>query len=658
MTKKRVSFVQPNFQQGPKEFNAYYLPYSVGVILSYALGHDHIKQQWEVDEIIWRREPVEDVALRLQHSDIVAFSAYVWNHRYNYKLARRIKELNPKVKILFGGPEPAITDPLLFEKEPFMDLVIKMEGEITFKRILEDFDTDDFSHIPGLLINTRPGLVDTGDCARIDTLDQIPSPYLTGIFDKMIAENPDVIWNATLETNRGCPYQCTFCDWGSLTYNKVKKFELTRVFHELEWIGEHCGFVTITDANFGMFIERDNMIVDKLIEVQKTWGKLSSFSMTWAKNQKNEVVGIVKKLIEESPNFGQGLTVSVQSMDHDVLENIKRRNLDQHKIDEIFALCDRNNIPVYTEVILGLPGETVATWKDAFWKIFRAGNHTGVNILQAQLLENAEMNLLQKRMWKIESVPVYDYMSGSYGDVDLSECVDVVVSTKDIPREMMLDTLVWNSFIQTFHINGLTTYISRYLAKAHGIDYSEFYDAFYEWIQQDQWFKEQFAETRSYFKNWTIDGRINHPKIGNIEVFGWNLVHRTTLYMQQQQKINHVFDIIDKFVRSSYNIDSNIMDQLLKFQRNYVIDYKDFTALPIKETFDYDFLGYLLDDLPLATQCHYRFDSVEDKTMSLDRFLESMYFGRKRNFGKTIITKTTPSNNHEVIHEHRELVAD
>jgi hypothetical protein len=86
------------------------------------------------------------------------------------------------------------------------------------------------------------------------------------------------------------------------------------------------------------------MIVDKLIEVQKRWGKLASFSMTWAKNQKNEVVDIVKKLINESPNFGQGLTVSVQSMDHDVLENIKRRNLDQHKIDEIFALCDRNNI--------------------------------------------------------------------------------------------------------------------------------------------------------------------------------------------------------------------------------------------------------------------------------------------------------------------------
>ena len=653
--KHTIAFVQPNLQQGPKEFNAYYLPYSAGVILSYAFGFEHIKNTWEIDELIWRREPIEEIAQRLQHNDIVAFSAYVWNHRYNYKLARRIKELNPKVKIIFGGPEPAITDLKLFEKEPFMDLVSKMEGEITFKRILEDFDTD-FTHIPGLLINTPAGLVDTGDCARIDNLDQIPSPYLVGIFDKIIAENPDVIWNATLETNRGCPYQCTFCDWGSLTYNKVKKFELTRVFHELEWIGRHCGFVTITDANFGMFIERDNMIVDKLIEVQKQWAKLASFSMTWAKNQKNEVVGIVKKLIDESPNFGQGLTVSVQSMDHDVLENIKRRNLDQHKIDEIFALCDRNNIPVYTEVILGLPGETVETWKNAFWQIFRAGNHTGVNILQAQLLENAEMNLLQKRMWKLDSVPVYDYMSGSYGDVDMDECVDVVVGTKDIPRESMLDTLVWNSFIQTFHINGLTTYIARYLAKAHGIDYSEFYDNLYKYIESDSWFQQQFDETRSYFRNWTTDGRINHPRIGNIEVFGWNLVHRTTLYMQQQQKINHVFNIIDNFVRTMYTIDSNILDQLLQFQRNYVIDYKDLPALPIQQKFDYDFLGYLLDDSNINKPCLYKFDSVEDKTMSMDRFLENMYFARKRNFGKTTITKTNSATLPEIEYDTRELI--
>jgi putative methyltransferase len=326
------------------------------------------------------------------------------------------------------------------------------------------------------------------------------------------------------------------------------------------------------------------------------------------------------------------------------LENIKRRNLDQHKIDEIFALCDRNNIPVYTELILGLPGETVQTWKDAFWKIFRAGNHTGINILQAQLLENAEMNLLQKRMWKIDSVPVYDYMSGSYGDADLNECVDVVVSTKDIPKEEMLDTLVWNSFIQTFHINGLTTYIARYLDKAHGIEYSKFYDDLYQWVQQDDWFREQFAETRNYFANWTRHGSINHPPIGNIQVFGWNLVHRTTLYMQQQDRVSYVFDSVDRFVKSHYNINKDILDQLMRFQRNYVIDYRDLKSLPIKQEFDYDFLGYILDNEPIKQTCTYTFDTTEDQDMNMDRFLENMYFARKRNFGKTNITRDRVHN--------------
>ena len=634
--KKTISFVNPNFQQGPREFNAYFLPYSAGVILSYVMGFEHIRKAWSIDQLVWYREPIEELAPKLAKNDIVAFSTYVWNHRYNYKLAQQVKALNPAVKIIFGGPEIAIEDPLLFEKEPIMDMVSKMEGEITFKRILEDFDTD-FSHIPGLLINQNGTVLNTGDCARIDNLDQIPSPYLTGIFDKLIAENPEVTWNATLETNRGCPYACTFCDWGSLTYNKVKKFELQRVFDELEWIGANCGFVYITDANFGMFVERDNAISDKLIEVQKKYGKLASFAMTWAKNQKNEVVDIVKKLIKESPNFGQGLTVSVQSMDQNVLENIKRKNLDQHKIDEIFDLCDRDNIPVYTEVILGLPGETVEGWKEGFWKIFRAGNHTGINIFQAQLLENAEMNLLQRRMWKIESVPVYDYILG--GDADVEECVEVVIATKDIPRESMLDTMTWNCFIQTFHINGLTTYIARYLAKAHNIDYSEFYDALFVWMQKDPWFNEQFNDTRSYFENWMNYGRIKHPPIGNIRIYGWNLIFRIFILMIHEKKVDHMFNSIDKFIKTTYNLDTNLVDQLLKFQRNYFIDYKDLQALPKTETYDYDFLGFILDGSDLNTPTAYHFDTMEDKSMSMDRFLENMHYARKRNFGKTIITR-------------------
>lgn len=370
-SKYKVSFVQPNFQQGPKEFNAYYLPYSVGVIWAYAQSDTRINAAFEIDQLVWRRDAIDEVASKLVHSDIVAFSTYVWNHQYNYTLAAEVKKRNPQALVLFGGPEPAVTDPQIFKTMPWCDAIIKHEGEITFKAILERYaDKRGFDDLPGLVINRKGQAHDTGDAKRIESLDDIPSPYLIGLYDKIIEENPGIEWNATLETNRGCPFQCTFCDWGSLTYNKVKKFDLERVYDELEWFGKHrCGFLSITDANFGMFPERDNLIADKIIEVQKKYGYPKTFSVAWAKNQKREVVDIVKKLLE-APGFNQGLTLSVQSLDVDVLENIRRRNMEVSKLEEVFELCEQRNIPTYTEMILGLPGETLDSWKENFWKLF------------------------------------------------------------------------------------------------------------------------------------------------------------------------------------------------------------------------------------------------------------------------------------------------
>lgn len=641
MSKIKVSWVQPNFQQGPKEFNGYYLPYSAGVIWSYAIHQPEIKEKFELGHIIWRRDDIDQAAQQLSSSDIIAFSTYVWNHRYNYALAKRIKAINPKCLIIFGGPQPAITDPKLFEENPYMDIVIKLEGEKTFVDVLNGYESRNWDNIPGLLINQNGVALDTGEPSRIDNLDCIPSPYLTGIFDKIIKENPGVQWNATLETNRGCPYACTFCDWGSLTYNKVKKFDLTRVFAELDWIGENCVFVTITDANFGMFVDRDNAIIDKMIEVQKRWGKLTNYSMSWAKNQKTEVVGIVRKLINESPSSGMGLTVSVQSLDDDVLENIKRKNLAQHKIEEIFDLCDRNNIPLNTEFILGLPGDTAEKWKDNFWKIFKAGNHTGISTYSAQMIANAEMNLLQRRIWKIVSVPVYDYMSGAYeeSEPELEECVDLVISTKDIPKETMLDLWVWNGFIQAFHITGTSTYVARFLYAYQQIDYEDFYENLYAYLQHDEWFSNELKELRSYYQNWIDHGRINHPPIGKVDVFGWNLLYRIILNIHQHERMNHVLNLIDKFVRMRYNVDSDILDELFDFQKNFVLDYRTMKSLPLTKTYHYDFLGLIQDNTPLARTCVYNFDTREDKNMPFERFLENLYFGRKRNFGKAIITR-------------------
>ena len=641
MSRKKISLIQPNFQQGPKEFNAHYLPYSVGVLWSYAQSFPKINNNFELDKLVWLRGNIDSTLESIKQSDVAAFSAYVWNKNYNYALAKRFKEQNTKGFVIFGGPEMPITKKDIFERYPFIDVVVKGEGEITFKNLLERLaENQTYKDIPGLLINENLVPHDTGESQRIDTLEDIPSPYLTGVFDKLITETTGVEWNATLETNRGCPYACTFCDWGSLTYNKVKKFDLQRVFDELEWIGKNkCGFVSITDANFGMFIERDNAIADKLLEVQAKYGYPYTFSVAWAKNQKAEVFDIVFKLIK-SPKFNQGLTVSVQSMDLDVLENIKRKNLDQHKISEIFDLCDKNNVPVYTEVILGLPGETKQSWKEGFWKLFRAGNHVGITVLQAQMLENAEMNLLQKKLYGIRSVPVYDYMSGSYNYDELQEAVEVVTATKDMPFENMLDSQVFSWYINTFHINGLTTYISRFLQKKHNIDYEEFYNRFFDFLQNDPWFIKESTELRHYYRNWMTDGKINHPNISNIEVHGWNIVHRATLNIHADRKYEYVFNLIDKFVKTTFEFDSDLLEQLIKFQRYFVIDYDKISQYPIELKFDYDFLGYIQNNSELDTPVTYTFKFFEDKNITIERFLENIYFSRRRNFGKAWIDKS------------------
>jgi hypothetical protein len=634
--KHKIAWVQPNFQQGPKELNAYYLPYSAGVIWSYAIADPAVNDQFELTEWVWKRDQIEPIAQRLAQNNIVAFSTYVWNHNYNYAIATRVKEINPNVMTIFGGPEPAITDPDLFRKNPFMDIVITFEGEITFRNLMLAYESKQFDHIPGLLINRNGEAVNTGDAKRIETLDQVPSPYLNGVFDQLIADNPGITWQGTLETSRGCPFACTFCDWGSLTYNKVKKFELQRVFDELEWMAQHnFDFISITDANFGMFAERDSMIADKIIECQEKYGSPRTFSVAWAKNQKKEVVDIVKKLLD-ARGFNQGLTLSVQSLDLDVLENIRRKNMEMNKLNEVFELCEQRNIPTYTELILGLPGESLESWKKNFWTLFEMGNHTGLTVFQAQLLENAEMNLLQKKLFKISSQPVTDYFSGSYSNEHVIESIDIITGTKDMPFDRMLDAHIFSWFINTFHVNGVSTLLSRLVRKYLNVPYGEFYDDLFEFIQSDPWLYNEQEQVRMYYTNWMTRGKIDHPDIG-IEIHGWNLIHRTILNMHLEKQYSNIFDVLERFM-ARYDLPKNLLDNIMKFQRRYLVAYDAMNTYPEDMKLDYNIWEYLTFDHDLVEEPSvYRLEFPEDKTMSFARFLELFYFARRRNFGKAMV---------------------
>jgi hypothetical protein len=271
--------------------------------------------------------------------------------------------------------------------------------------------------------------------------------------------------------------------------------------------------------------------------------------------------------------------------------------------------------------------------------LYKAGNHTGITIYQAQLLENAEMNLLQRRLYKLEGRTVYDYLVGTYNENELREGVEVVISTRDLPSEKMLDAQVFSWFMNTFHINGITNYISRFLRTHSNVDYEEFYDKLFVYIQQDDWLNNEITRIRDHYGNWSQHGKIDHTPIQGIEIHGWNLIHSTIINIQSQNKVQHIFNVIGNFVKDNFKLDEPVFEQLMEFQRNYIVDYHKVKEYPKTLSLDYDFLGSIIDKTDLAVPTTYEFDFPEDNTMSLQQFCEQIFFARRRNFGKSWINK-------------------
>lgn len=638
-TKKKISFVSPNFQQGPTHLNAHTLPYAVGVLWSYSSQFKSITDQYVLDEIIWKREKIQDVVEKLKDNYLVGFSTYVWNKNYNYKLAEELKKVNSNIIIVFGGPEPAITDENFYVDHPYIDVTVVLEGEITFKKLLECASKDEWVNIQGLLINNDSVPVSTGDSPRINNLNEIPSPYTTGVFDTIIKENPDVkAWNPTIETNRGCPYQCTFCDWGGLTYSKIKKYNLDRVYQDLEWAGKNnCDFFMFADANFGIFPERDHDIARKIVDVKKKYGNPKRLTLSFAKNQKKEVVDIVKTLVDGGVSYG--LNVSLQTTNEDVLEIIKRKNLEMNKINEIFALCEQKNITMHTELILGLPGETLESWEENFYKLYEIGNHTGIIIFQTMLLENAEMNLVQRKTHDIGTTKVQDFFPGDVGVDGIDESIDIITRTSTMTTNEMVDAQMLAWFHHTFHITGFSRYYSRFLHKS-GISYKEFYRKLLEYIKNDPWFYNEYTETKNYFYSWFKQGKVNHPTYGSFYITGYNLMYRTTINIYNDDKVDYVHSLMEKFVKEHFTIDERILKDLTKFQRLAVIDRNKTKEYPITETFEFDIRSWIVTDSELESQCLYEFDfPTKEENFSKQHFIERLFFSKKANFTDALIRK-------------------
>jgi hypothetical protein len=222
--------------------------------------------------------------------DLLCFSVLGWNYRAFGQVASTCKQFRPDSWVIWGGNHVAYQAPRVFAEWPAVDVVVNGEGEFTFRDLvhaaLERRKAGELGHIGGISYRAPDGTaVTTPDRPRIDDLDIIPSPFLTGAIDLTNAAGEFAYDYALMETNRGCPYACAFCYWGGSIGQKVRRFSIDRLRAEVELLARlKAPSIVLCDANFGM-LRTDEEFAEICIRARERYGAPRGLVTSWAKNK-------------------------------------------------------------------------------------------------------------------------------------------------------------------------------------------------------------------------------------------------------------------------------------------------------------------------------------------------------------------------------------
>lgn len=472
---KRVYLAQVNNAYGENQ----YMPYSVGLIWAYARTIPGVLDSWALGGFQYRKEPIEAAVAKLVDPDLVAISCYIWNWRWSLAYAAEVKRVWPGCKILVGGVQVQDESDVSIRENEQIDFAIYGEGEGAFAQFLVELakETPDLNSVGSLIwrngssicVNRRGGFAD---------IASLRSPYLDGVFDSILDDGPK--WQGLQETNRGCPYSCTWCAWGASAMDKVRPLDERRILDEIKWFSDHrCTYVENCDANFGI-LPRDKKFVDELVRLKKETGYPQRFRAAWLKNSNERVFELASEL--HSVDMLKAVTLSVQSMNEEVLTLTKRKNI---KYDSLAKLIRRYNdagIPTYSELIMGQPGETSKSFVQGIDMLLDAGQHDGLFVYPCMLLPNTEMNLpAYKELHGIKSVETQAMLLHGVPDPSvIQEIQELVVETSSMTHSEWKHGYIYSWLIQGMHVCGLTQEMAIQ-ARWMDVEYSTFYTLLLSW---------------------------------------------------------------------------------------------------------------------------------------------------------------------------------
>ena len=585
-------------------------------------------------------------AIKSNPPDVICLSNYSWNSNLSEYVASIAKKFNPNVLTTQGGtnfPHQSILQKEFLSSRPNTDIYNILEGERScsnvVQRVLESdkdrkkifekpIDGCAFIH-PDSKKSKEKIFVKGALLERIKDLDEIPSPYLTGISDKFF----DGKLTPFIETNRGCPFTCSFCHTGSDYFHKLNKFSGERVKEEIYYVAKKASKLGITnlhmaDVNFGMY-PQDKQVCEWLLDSKRKYGWPLQVVATTGKNSKERVMAITSVLGDMF-----SVNMSMQSMDNQVLENIKRSNI---KLDHMVAINDHlreEGRSTKAELIVPLPGETKETFIKGLNDLLNT-NTSSVTIYTLMMLYGTEFKNPQYRD-KFKYKGRFRIVPLNFGEYDGQKIMDyeeVGVENKDLSFEDYLFIRVLALLVESLY-NGKPFYEFFKFSKEIGVQPASLLSNLYENISNSpESIRKLINEFVNETKNelWDSEENLvdhykkdkNYLKLKNGEV-GGNLIYKYKSKSLVETGLDWI-DYIEKqilklVVDKQTNINSakiikSELSEIASFCRlkiNALLN-ADIETKPVEDIFSYDILKWLDDEKANKRLSEYKFSSHNKK---------------------------------------------
>lgn len=579
MTNKiKIGMVQANNSFA----NQTYLPYSIGFLQAYAQKHLKNNENFEFMLPIYKRIPIADAVEKLIESDMAVFSTYVWNFNFSSEIAKRLKKEKPGIINVFGGcyiPGRNVND--FLERNEFIDIACIGEGERVFKSILENYDENRLENklnIPSISYRNKSGqIINNQHGERINNLDEIPSPYLSGVFNKLMEANPEETWVALWETNRGCPFGCSYCEWGGDYHKKLYSYDLETILREIDWFSDNkIEFIFCCDSNFGI-LKRDLDIVKRVADNKTKYGYPKALSVQNTKNSTEDSY-LVQKILSGA-GLNKGVNLAFQSLNQKTLEIIGRKNIPTEYFEELQRKFTIDGIETFSDIILGLPNETYETFTDGISTLIKSGQHNRIQLINLSVLPNSEMgdSKYQEKygMHSVETRIVN--LHGSLAEDEICEKQRLVVGTKSMPPEEWVKTRIFSWATSLLYFDKLLQIPFTILNKEYGIEYKDLIEKFvYEKSEKNPilndinlFFSEkardiqnggpELCESKKWLNIWWPTDElmfIDLASKGNLEIF----------YKEAQEKLE---DLV-KTSQGKQKLDSLIIQDSINLNKNLI----------------------------------------------------------------------------------------